>query len=280
MKNQNIIFVTVVAVLILFISLGSISAATATTNSKSISKNTVGQHTTTHTSVATVKPIWTQYLHKNMVVGSKPVWATDIGFVEKYGGFGNQSSKTKVGLIIGVHPQEGNVHTAMWAALNSLSPNLKNCKIYVYRVYLGVNQNAADYTKSRQLGQITANKIVVPNVDKSFKLIVDVHGNRGYYSSSSILMKNFVFAPSNRTTSKNYAYKIIYKVNSISHWLQVNKNGSLYNPGGTSPAYVTIPIANKGIPSVVFELYRNVTQTSLIAKCTQLLKAINTITYV
>lgn len=285
MKRRNILSATVVAVLIIFLSLGSISAATTATSNTSLSKSTVAQqttHTQTSTANTSFKPtlIWTKYLHKGGVVGIKPVWSTDIGFVEKYGGFGNQSSKNKVGIIIGVHPQEGNVHMAMWSALNSLSPSLKKCKIYVYKVSLGINQNAADYTKSRLLGQIIANKIVVPNVDTSFKLVVDVHGNRGYYSANNVLMKNFVFAPSNRTTSKNYAYKIIYKVNSVSKWLQVNKNGSLYNPGGTSPAYVTIPIANKGIPSVVFELYRNITQSALISKCAQLVKTLDSITYV
>lgn len=283
MKRKNIISATVIAVLIIFLSLGSISAATTATSNTAVSKSTVSQQTThTQTSTSTFKPtlIWTQYLHKSGAVGTKPIWSSDIGFVEKYGGFGNQSSKNKVGIIIGVHPQEGNVHMAMWSALNSLSPSLKNCKIYVYKVSLGINQNAADYTQSRLLGQIIANKIVVPNVDTSYKLVVDVHGNRGYYSASNVLMKNFVFAPSNRTTSKNYAYKIINKVNSVSKWLQVNKNGSLYNPGGTSPAYVTIPIANKGIPTVVFELYRNITQTSLISKCAQLVKTLDAITYV
>ena len=84
------------------------------------------------------------------------------------------------------------------------------------------------------------------------------------------MMKNFIFAPSQGTLSKSYAYKIINKAPSVKAWMQLNKNGSLYYPPSqTSPAYVTLPIAKKGVPALVLELYKagSVTQTDLYNKC-------------
>lgn len=280
MKKRNFLPAAAVMLLI-FISLGLASAAATDnqTSTKTISLQS------THTAVSTVstKPaiIWTKYLHKNGTIGTT-LRLTDIGFVQKWGVFGNTTSKNKVGIILGVHPQEANVHQAMWAALN-LSPNLKNCKIYVYRVYLGPNQNAANRDVSRVLGQNIANKLVVPDIDKSYKLVIDVHGNQGSYYTNGVSYKNFIFAPSNRTASKSYAFKIINKVNPVSKWMQLNKNGTLYNPPSqTSPKYVTLPIASKGVPALVLELYKinTITQASLVTKCTQILNALNKITYV
>ncbi len=275
-----------VAMLILCLSLGVTSAATPSSSS-SISSATNNTVTSSHAVVGTVtkpKVIWTKYLTKGGSISTTPKWSTDIGFVQKWGVFGNASSKNKVGIILGVHPQEGNIHTAMWSAINTLSPSLKKCQINVYYVRLGYSQNAVSRDRSRLLGQIIAQKIVVPDVNTSnYKLIIDVHGNAGNYINNGVMMKNFIFAPSQGTLSKSYAYKIINKAPSVKAWMQLNKNGSLYYPPSqTSPAYVTLPIAKKGVPALVLELYKagSVTQTDLVAKCKQILYVINAITYV
>jgi hypothetical protein len=285
MKTRNILPAMAVAMLIICLSLGVTSAATPSSSSSinSPTNNTVTSHAVVGTATKPPAVIWTKYLHKSGSISSTPLWNTDIGFVQKWGVFGNASSKNKVGLILGVHPQEGNIHTAMWSAINSLSPALKNTQIYVYYVRLGYSQNAVSRDKSRLLGQIIANKIIVPNVDSSFKLIIDVHGNAGNYNNNGVIMKNFIFAPSQGTLSKNYAFKIINKASSVKAWMQLNKNGTLYYPPSqTSPAYVTLPIAKKGVPALVLELYKAgaVTQADLVAKCKSLLYVINAIAYV
>jgi hypothetical protein len=285
MKTRNILPAMAVAMLIICLSLGVTSAATPSSSSSinSASNNTITSHAVVGNTTKKPAIIWTKYLHKGGSISTTPIWSTDIGFVQKWGVFGNASSKNKVGLILGVHPQEGNIHTAMWSAINTLSPSLKNCQIYVYYVRLGVSQNAVSRDQSRYLGQVIANKIVVPNVDTSFKLIIDVHGNAGNYINNGVMMKNFIFAPSQGTLSKNYAFKIINKAPSVKAWMQLNKNGTLYYPPSqTSPAYVTLPIAKKGVPALVLELYKagTVTQTDLIYKCKQLLYVLNAIAYV
>jgi hypothetical protein len=285
MKTRNILPAMAVAILIICLSLGVTSAATTSSSSSisSVTNNTVTSHAVVGNVTKPPAKIWTKYLHKSGSISTTPIWSTDIGFVEKWGVFGNASSKNKVGIILGVHPQEGNIHTAMWSAIKTLSPSLKKSQIYVYYVRLGYSQNAVSRDRSRLLGQIIANKIVVPNVDKSFKLIIDVHGNAGNYINNGVMMKNFIFAPSQGTLSKSYAYKIINKSSSVKAWMQLNKNGSLYYPPSqTSPKYVTLPIAAKGVPALVLELYKagSVTQTDLFNKCKQLLYVINAITYV
>ena len=114
-----------------------------------------------------------------------------LGYVQKIGPFGTGTNK--VAVIIGVHPLEGPAHTAMLNALKTLASSLNNVQIWVYKVYVN---DLSSYTTSRANGQTLANTYVVPNIDTSFKLAVDVHGNRGLYD-----VYDFVFAPSKGATS-------------------------------------------------------------------------------
>lgn len=214
----------------------------------------------------------------------KPVTVTDTskakktligqdstGKVYKIGPYGNVNSKNKVAVIIGVHPLEGNAHISMTNALKSLSSSLKNVQIWVFEVYVNTKY-IADYETSRATGQNLAKKFVVPNIDSSYKLVVDTHGNRGNYKyNGNQLMTDFIFAPSKGSKSVSYANKIISKTNFLNY----------YYVAGSSPEFVTIPIANKGIPAVVYELYTNIYNypTALYNKSLQVVKALNSITY-
>lgn len=190
---------------------------------------------------------------------------TADGFVQKLGPFGTGTNK--VAIIIGVHPQEGQGHLAMLNAIKALSSTLTNVKIYVYKV---VVFNAVDYTTSRTIGQNLASKFVVPNIDTSYKLAIDTHTNRGYYYNGNQLETDFVFAPSKGALSTSFANKIISNTNFLHYY---------YVPDGTSPQYVTIPIAKKGIPAIVYEVYQNVDnyQQVLYDKAVQVVTALNTI---
>jgi hypothetical protein len=153
----------------------------------------------------------------------------------------------------------------MMNALKTLASQLKNVQIWVFKV--SVNEKNS-YEKSRMDGQLLAQKYVVPNiVGKGYKLAVDIHGNRGLYATN-----DFVFAPSGGTLSKSYANKIIAKTTYLKYYSVAD---------GSSPKYVTKPIAAGGIPAVIFELYLNVNNynTVMYNKCMQLVKALNTITY-
>lgn len=196
-----------------------------------------------------------------------PIWTkkySNLGTVQKFGPFGTGSKK--VALIIGVHPQEGITHSGTEQALTTLRKDLKNVKIWLYKVK--VTKDINDYEKSRMNGQIIAQKIIVPDI-KSLKpkLVVDVHGNRGLYATN-----DFIFSPTKGAISVSYANKIKSKTTYLKyHYVE-----------GTSPDYVTRPIAKAGIPTLVFELYLNVNNYNKVMynKCLQLVKALNSITYV
>lgn len=188
------------------------------------------------------------------------IGSNSLGSVYKIGPFGTGTNK--VAMIIGVHPQEGAAHLAMLNALKSMASKLNNVQIWVYKVV--VSKDISDYALSRQHGQDLASKYVVPKIDTSFKLAVDTHGNRGLYATN-----DFVFAPSSDSQSKYYANKIVYYSDYLKY----------YYVEGSSPDYVTRPLTNKGVPSVVYELYLNVNNYNVVLynKCLQVVKGLNNI---
>jgi hypothetical protein len=176
----------------------------------------------------------------------KTLGSTSYGYVNLYKPYG--TGKTKVAIIVGVHPQEVQTHIAMWNAISALSSKLKNVQIWVYQVV--VTKNVSDYSQGRMNGQLLAQKYVVPDItNKDYKLVIDTHGNRGNYYVNGKMITNSIYAPSSSSNSNYYNTQIIKNVNgSLVH----------YNIAeGTSPTYVTIPIAKKGIPALVYEQYLN-----------------------
>ena len=188
-----------------------------------------------------------------------------LGYVLKSGPFGTGTNK--VAVIVGVHPLEVQTHIAMINAIEALSKSLNNVQIWVYSV---VVYNGADYNAGRTAGQNLANKYVVPNIGTSYKLVMDTHGNTGNGAELYSGYPNFVFAPVQNTKSLSFANKLI---NSK----YTNEDLINHPIAGTSPKYVTIPIANKGIPTLVYEQYINQTNYAqiLYMHALQILKAIN-----
>lgn len=200
----------------------------------------------------------------------KKIGSNKYGYVMLYGPYGNASSKNKVAVIVGVHPQEEQTHIAMFNAISKLSSSLNNVQIWVYKVFINT-QYQMDYTQSRIYGQDLAHDYIVPNIGTSYKLVVDTHGNRGTTEYTGY--PNFVFAPLDNTKSHTMAYKLINSAFT---------NGDLkYHvlADGTSPPRVTIPIANKGIPTVVYEQYENQANYAqvLFQHAIEVVKAINSI---
>ena len=198
----------------------------------------------------------------------KTLGSNKYGYVKLYGPYGNSTSKNKVAVIVGVHSQEQQTHIAMLNAISKVSSSLNNVQIWVFRVVV-YTKYQMDYTKSRGYGQTLAHNYIVPKIGTSFKLVIDTHGNRGTTQYTGY--PNFVFAPLANTKSVSFANKLI---------------GSAYVHGdlkyhylgdGTSPKYVTIPIANKGIPTLVYEQYENQANYAqvLYKHALEVLKAIN-----
>lgn len=200
----------------------------------------------------------------------KKLGGNKYGYVMLYGPYGNASSTNKVAVIVGVHPQEEQTHIAMFNAVSKMSSSLKNVQIWVYRVYI-YTQYQMDRDSSRTIGQNLAHDYIVPNIGSSYKLVVDTHGNRG--TSEYTGYPNFVFTPLNDAKSSSMVYKLTHSAFT---------NGNLANhflADGTSPQYVTIPIAKKGIATVVYEQYSNQANYAKVmyTHAMEILKAINSI---
>jgi hypothetical protein len=188
-----------------------------------------------------------------------------LGYVLKLGAFGTGTNK--IAIIVGVHPLEAQTHIAMLNAIMALSKTLNNVQITVFDVYV---KNGADYSIGRAAGQDLASEFVVPNIGTSYKMVMDCHGNKGVGSDYSGY-PNFVFAPLENAGSLAIASKLIHSKMT---------NGDLkyhFLADGTSPQYVTIPIAKKGIPTIVFEQYVNQANYAqvLYQHAMQVLEAIN-----
>lgn len=155
---------------------------------------------------------------------------------------GNPSSDDTIGIILGVHPREHEIHEAVNRTIYNITGengdhNLTK-KYVIY--YVQVKDNLTSREDTRAAGEELSHKFIVPNMpkDKPF-LVVDVHEIDPIYEYS-----NFLFSLSNRTPAiNNYINNISKDVGIVD-----------FNfTEGTSPEKVTMPIANKGIPTILIE---------------------------
>ncbi|MEE0902659.1 MAG: hypothetical protein UIB31_09020 [Methanobrevibacter sp.] len=155
---------------------------------------------------------------------------------------GNPSSDDTVGIILGVHPREHEIHEAVNRTIYNITcengdQNLTK-KYVIY--YVQVKDSLTSREDTRAAGEELSHKFIVPNMpkDKPF-LVVDVHEIDPIYEYS-----NFLFSLSNRTPEmNNYINNITNDVGIVD-----------FNfTEGTSPEKVTMPIANKGIPTILIE---------------------------
>ena len=155
---------------------------------------------------------------------------------------GNTSSNETVGIILGVHPREHEIHEEVNKTIYDITSengtqNLTK-KYVIY--YVKTKDSLTSHDETRAAGEELANKYIVPNIVKDNPFVViDVHEINPEYEYS-----NFIFSLSNRTDTVNsYINKLSNDVNLVD-----------YNFGlGTSPEKVTIPIADKGINTLLME---------------------------
>jgi len=169
------------------------------------------------------------------------IGGTSYGYVEKFT-YGNQSSNQKFVVITGVHQLESGFHNAVSSAIRNKS-GIEHKKYIVYKVH--VTQYASDYTKGRMNGQLLAQKFVVPDVIKIRpNLAFDIHENR--YKQSGYAYPRFLYPISKDSYTLTKAKYITYRMTFLK----------IYSPPNpTSVQYVTQPIANQGIHTIIYETY-------------------------
>ena len=155
---------------------------------------------------------------------------------------GNMSSNETVGIILGVHPREHEIHEAVNNTIYNITSengthNLTK-KYVIY--YVKTKDNITSREDTRPAGEELANKFIVPNSIKDTPFIVlDVHEINPDYEYS-----NFIFSLSNRTDKiDSYISNITNDVNLVDYQFDE----------GTSPEKVTKPIASKGINTLLME---------------------------
>ena len=155
---------------------------------------------------------------------------------------GNMSSNETVGIILGVHPREHEIHEAVNNTIYNITSengthNLTK-KYVIY--YVKTKDNITSREDTRPAGEELANKFIVPNIIKDTPFIVlDVHEINPDYEYS-----NFIFSLSNRTDKiDSYISNITNDVNLVDYQFDE----------GTSPEKVTKPIASKGINTLLME---------------------------
>ena len=167
------------------------------------------------------------------------IGTTSYGFVEKFT-YGNPNSDVTIAYITGVHPLEKEFSFDVANTVKNKSSSLR----YNYIVYkIHVNRSATDYTQSRINGQNLAQKFVVPSVIKNDPTFVfDIHENR--FGLNDYKFPRFLFPIS----KDDYTLGILRFLTNRITFLRIYTP-----PSSTSVKFVTQPLTNQGIPTVIYE---------------------------
>ena len=176
---------------------------------------------------------------------------TSKGYVEKLY-YGNLSSNKTIALIVGVHVQESGMHKAIQKSLKK--KNLKlNRRFVLY--FIHVTKDKKDYSKSGMNGQDLGQKDVGKDIsNESRQIVTDVHETN--YKLSGYKYPRFIHMISN---NKIKTVKISKKLHNksttyLKRLLKLAPHIKRFDPQlGSSPAFVTVPIANKGFVSYIYE---------------------------
>ena len=176
---------------------------------------------------------------------------TTKGYVEKLY-YGNLSSTKTIALIVGVHVQENGMHKAMQKSLKNKNGKL-NRRFVLY--YIHVTKDKNSYSKSRMNGQVLGQKYVVKDISKENpQIVTDIHETN--YRLSGYKYPLFIHMISNKKIKSVKISKKLHNKSStyLKRLLKLAPHIKRFDPQlGSSPAYITVPIANKGIVSYIYE---------------------------
>ena len=185
---------------------------------------------------------------------SKLIGENDLGSAYVHGPFGDVNSIVKIAYLIGMHPLESKSHRALFDKLTA-KDDLKYC-YYIYNI----NVNELDSkTEGRKEGQLIAQEFVMPQIiDEKYDLFIDVHSNRGCHGPGDYQITNFIFAPGFDEKSSQYMNILLDSIKELCYYAPEYR---------TSPEYITIPVVNSGIPTIVYETfsYESMTKTCELA---------------
>ena len=172
---------------------------------------------------------------------------------------GNSSSNDTAVVILGVHSLESGIHNATNETIMNLTKaNDLHKKYIVYFIKLNFKDsglNTSDYNTNRHMGEMLANEYVVPDIEEyNPYIVVDVHEMENYWD----ILRYVGVIDNKSSVTMEYANDISDEVGFPVYPIR----------GGTSPQWVTIPIAKNNHNTILFETaqddsQRNKTQTAL-----------------
>lgn len=157
---------------------------------------------------------------------------------------GNTSSNDTVVLILGVHSFESGIHNATNKTVINLTKENNLTKRYVV-YFIKVNMNASgidteDYQTNRHMGELLANKYIVKDIAQYDPIaVVDVHEMEEYWDPTEFIE----VMNTNSSIANEYGHKLSNDT-GIKEYTFTE---------GTSPQWVTLPIADEGFSTMVFE---------------------------
>ncbi len=168
----------------------------------------------------------------------------ELGSVHLHGPIGNKNSEIRIAYNIGMHPLESKSHRALFEVLNSKSDEL-NYQYYIYNI--DVRGELDEKTEGRMDGQLLAQEFVAPHIiGGDYDFFVDIHSNKGQRGTGKYEKTNFIFAPGFDKESSKYMNILLENISDICY----------YEPEyRTSPEYITIPVVNSGVPTIVYETF-------------------------
>ncbi|MEE3418478.1 MAG: adhesin [Methanosphaera sp.] len=167
-----------------------------------------------------------------------------MGSVHLHGPYGNRESKIKIAYNIGMHPLESKSHRALFETILSKSDELN----YQYHIYnINVSGPLDEKTEGRMDGQLLAQEFVAPHIiDNDYDFFVDIHSNKGQRGPGKYEKTNFIFAPGFDEKSSQYMNILLDRIKELCYYAPEYR---------TSPEYITIPVVNSGIPTIVYETF-------------------------
>ncbi len=168
----------------------------------------------------------------------------NLGSVHIHGPYGNCDSNVKIAYLIGMHPLESKSHRALFESVRHLNDELNYC-YYIYNT--SVSGKLDEKTEGRMDGQLLAQEFIAPHViGCDYDFVVDVHSNKGLVGPGKYEQTNFIFAPGFDEASTEYLDILLSCIDDLVYYAPEYR---------TSPEFITIPIVESGVPTIVYETF-------------------------
>ena len=180
------------------------------------------------------------------ICNGKLIGKNDLGTVHIHGPFGNENSNVKIAYLIGMHPLESKAHRGLFDTVIKMDKEEKlNYSYFIYNI--DVVGELDEQTEGRMDGQLLAQEFVAPHIiDGDYDFFVDVHSNKGLKGVGTYEKTNFIFAPGFDDASTKYLNVLLDEIDEIVYYAPEYR---------TSPPFITIPVVESGIPTIVYETY-------------------------